>query len=190
MAFVMGKIIKPLFFGIALLLGTQVFAQAPTIEQLEEQLEDTSSDSVKVSLLLALSEAYQYSSYAKALEYATQAQQLAQRLNQYWAVKSTFRQMGLLSAQTGDFGTAMKIDNQNLTYAMEAKDSAGIAEILNFLGNDYLDMGQYDEAYYYFTQSFRVAKAINLVDKADIKVNVVVEDLDFHPVDFRLSQAK
>lgn len=161
MAFVMGKIIKPLFFSIALLLGTQVFAQAPTIEQLEEQLEDASSDSVKVSLLLALSEAYQYSSYAKALEYATQAQQLAQQLNQYWAVKSTFRQMGLLSAQTGDFGTALKIDNQNLTYAMEAKDSAGIAEILNFLGNDYLDMGQYDEAYYYFTQSFRVAKAIN-----------------------------
>ncbi len=157
----MGKIIKPLFLCLAWLLGSQAFAQAPNVERLEQQLLEASSDSVKIKLLIALSEAHQYNSYAKALEYATQAQQLAEQYKQYWAVKTTFRQMGLLSAQTGDFSTAMKIDNQNLTYAMEAKDSAGIAEILNFLGNDYLDMGQYDEAYYYFTQSFRVAKAIN-----------------------------
>ena len=44
---------------------------------------------------------------------------------------------------------------------LQGQDSAAIAETLNFLGNDYSDLGKDDEAYYFFTQSYRVARAIN-----------------------------
>lgn len=68
---------------------------------------------------------------------------------------------GFLATLSGDYTSAIKFDNQNLQLVIAQRDSASIAETLNFLGNDYSDLGKYDEAYYYFTQSYRVARAIN-----------------------------
>ena len=72
-----------------------------------------------------------------------------------------YDQLSFLATLSGDYSSAMKYDNLNLQMRLAAQDSAAIAGTLNFLGNDYSDLGKYDEAYYYFTQSFRVARAIN-----------------------------
>jgi tetratricopeptide (TPR) repeat protein len=46
-------------------------------------------------------------------------------------------------------------------WLFQTGDSTAIAESLNDLGNDYIELGKYDEAYYYFTQSYRIARQLN-----------------------------
>ncbi|MDZ7649009.1 MAG: tetratricopeptide repeat protein [Cytophagales bacterium] len=67
-------------------------------------------------------------------------------------------QAGYLATINGDHSSAMKFDNENLQLVMSMGDSISIAESLNNLGNDYMELGKYDEAYYYFTQSYRIAR--------------------------------
>jgi tetratricopeptide (TPR) repeat protein len=39
-------------------------------------------------------------------------------------------------------------------------DSSNLTIAYNNVGSDYYDLGEYDEAYNYFTQSYRIGKAI------------------------------
>lgn len=162
-----------LFWLLCLLSVGTTPSFSQSIDSLEKVLEQTSSDSVKTKTLLELSRASQYVNFEKSLDYALQALKLAESNKWPWGFYECYRQLGFLSSQTGDYTSALKYDNQNLTHAMERKDSASIAEILNFLGNDYTDLGQFDEGYYYFTQSYRIARSI-----ADsMKMNVAMHNV-------------
>jgi signal transduction histidine kinase len=61
---------------------------------------------------------------------------------------------------SGDYSAAMKYDNMSLEHDIILKDSTLIARDYNNIGNDYYDLGEYDDAFFYFTQSHRVATAI------------------------------
>lgn len=130
-------------------------------DSLENVLYNTKNDSLRFKLMVELSQAYQYKNFIKAKQFSDQALTLAESKNWTWAKILVYRQEGFLATISGDYSRAMKFDNQNLQMVIEKRDSASIAETLNFLGNDYSDLGRYDEAYYYFTQSYRVARAIN-----------------------------
>jgi signal transduction histidine kinase len=153
------KIRFKLLLIVTALLATPAFAQ--NLDSLQAVLRNTTGDSTRFALMIELSKKYQYKNFASAKQYSEQALALAENKNWPWAKVIAYSQVGFLATLSGDYTSAIKFDNQNLQLVIAQRDSASIAETLNFLGNDYSDLGKYDEAYYYFTQSYRVARAIN-----------------------------
>jgi signal transduction histidine kinase len=155
---------------------TSVFAQTPDrakIDSLESKLKDSLSDSLKVRTLVALSSAYQYVNHSKARTSAEQALKIAEDNELPGSKFEALKQLSLLASLSGDYNSALKYDNSNLVLVVDQKDSANIAEVLNFIGNDYHDLGQYDEAYYYFTQSHKIATSIHDSLRMDISIHNV-----------------
>jgi len=132
-----------------------------TVDSLENTLQNKLSDSARFVTYINLSEQKQYTDFVNATIYADKAYAIADKKKWPWAMGKVYGQLAFLATLSGDYTSAMKYDNLNLQMRIEAQDSVAIAETLNFLGNDYSDLGKYDEAYYYFTQSYRVARAIN-----------------------------
>lgn len=149
----------------AILLTLICLSVAPAVAQnmdsLETVLRSTTSDSIRFTLLIDLSKKFQYKNFNAAKQFSERALTIAEKKNWPWAKVAVFSQEGFLATLSGDYTRAIKFDNQNLQLVIAQQDSASISETLNFLGNDYNDLGKYDEAYYYFTQSYRVARAIN-----------------------------
>ncbi|MBX2896685.1 MAG: tetratricopeptide repeat protein [Cyclobacteriaceae bacterium] len=148
------------FLCCGLLLTGVTFARQ-NLDSLESVLRNTTTDSVRLRLMIELSKKYQYKNFARAKQFSDQALALAEDKNWVWGKVSAYSQEGFLATISGDYTSAIKYDNLNLQLVISKRDSAAIAETLNYLGNDYSDLGKYDEAYYYFTQSYRVARAIN-----------------------------
>lgn len=148
-----------IFLGLICLLSAPAIAQ--NIDSLETVLRNTTNDSVRFVLLIDLSKKFQYKNFTAAKQFSDRALTIAEKKNWPWSKVEAFSQEGFLATISGDYTRAIKFDNQNLQLVIAQQDSASIAETLNFLGNDYSDLGKYDEAYYYFTQSYRVARAIS-----------------------------
>lgn len=149
---------------IVLFFLTASLAQAQDkLDSLEEALRKTMSDSVKVKLLHRLSDEYRYVDFVKSEAYTNQALKISEQRKWEWALADTYKRLSYLSTLHGDYTTALKYDNLRLPITVNMKDSAQIANALNFLGNTYFSLGEYDDAYYYFTQSYRSrAKADSL----------------------------
>jgi signal transduction histidine kinase len=127
----------------------------------DAEFKSSLTDSIRLVTLLKLSHDKQYVDLNESHDLASQALEIANKKNWAWAKISAYKQLALLATLKGDYTTATQLDNQNLQLVLSVRDSASIAEVLNFLGNDYSDIGIYDEAYYYFTQSYRIARAIH-----------------------------
>lgn len=154
-----------LFLSLAvLLLSSSAFSQNTShqpIDSLRNELSNANSDSTKVMLLVALSKEYQFIDFMQAKSLADEATKTAEKNNSNWGKLKAYEQQAYLATLRGDFITALKFDKTRLPISISLKDSAKIASSLNYLGNDYVNLGEYDEAYYYFTQSFRISRAIN-----------------------------
>jgi signal transduction histidine kinase len=131
------------------------------IDSLESAVGHASDDTQKARALIALSYEYQYVNHNRSRTTAEQALTLATANNLGKETFEAYGQLALLASLSGDYNTALKYDNSNLDHAIKQKDSSAIAAVLNYIGNDYHDLERYDEAYYYFTQSHKVAAAIH-----------------------------
>jgi len=154
--------LSKLGFVVLLLLSFTTNAQtsSPKIDSLKKELSNVSTDSIRLILLFELSKEYQYKDFTQAKSLLDEATVLAEKLNLNWAKLEVYKQQSYLSTVRGDFVTALKFDKARFPIALATKDSANIATSNNFLGNDYINLGEYDEAYYYFTESFRISRAI------------------------------
>ena len=148
-------------FFIFLLTGITVSRGQSTIDSLESALVKTSSDSTRFNVLIELSTQYNYIDFVKAEGYSERALKIAEEKNWGWAKVKSYRLTAILSRATGNYTKGLKYDNLLLQEAIVQNDSVSIATGLNFMGYDYGDLGEYDEAYYYFTQSYRVAQRLN-----------------------------
>ena len=137
------------------------------IDSLEKTLQNRLTDSVRFVTYIKLSEQKQYIDFVNATIYADKAFALANIIQRPWAMSTVYGRLSFLATISGDYSTAMKYDNLNLKLA---KDSTDIAVTLNYLGNDYRDLGMYGDAYYYFTQSYRVARNIDDQMKMSIAI--------------------
>jgi signal transduction histidine kinase len=131
------------------------------IDSLEQALRSADSDSLRVRGHVALAAAYQYQNYAKAKSNSASALEIAEREKWPWALYQAYKQEAFLLALAGDYTSALKFDNKNLSVALEQRDSSALSEIFNFIGNDFVELGRYDEAYYYFVQSNKIARTVN-----------------------------
>jgi signal transduction histidine kinase len=130
------------------------------IDSLSAELKKAAPDSIKGSLLIALSREYQYLDYKKSKQYALDAVKLAEGKNLKKQKGQVYRNIGTVYTLGGDYSTALHYDNMALQQSVGSADSAHLTIDYNNVGNDYYDLGEYDEAYNYFTQSYRISKAI------------------------------
>jgi len=168
------------FLVIFFLLGIQNSYSQINRDSLESALQNAKSDSSRLVTLIALSTEYQYTNFPKAEKYAQQALALTEKRNWLWGKSKALSQAGFLATISGDHSTAIKYDNEGLQSVITYGDSTSIAESLNNLGNDYFELGKYDEAYYYFTQSYKVARVINdslKMTKAIFNIGTVLTEL-------------
>lgn len=137
-------------------------AQADSnLDSLENALSTTTSDSVRISLLIELSKEYQFTNYPKARNLVEQAAELSEAKKFIWGKLESSKRQSYLSTIRGDFLSALKYDKTRLPIAFASNDSVHMASVLNYLGDDYLALGEYDEAYDYFTRSYKISRAIN-----------------------------
>lgn len=130
------------------------------IDSLENELSKNIPDSVKVSLLVALSQEYQYADFTKSKVYAEQALSLTESRDFSRNKAQAYKNVANLYTLSGDYSSALKYDELALKQSLALEDSLSITIDYNNIANDYLDLGEYDEAYYFFTQSHRLATAI------------------------------
>ena len=154
------KNLKTLPTVLLLLAVTFLHAQSK-LDSLESELRKTSSDSVKIQLLLQLSDENRFLDFTQSQGFANQALKISEEQSWEWAKAETYKRLSWLATLHGDYTTALKYDNQRLPLTIAMQDSAQIAGALNYLGNTYFNLGEYDDAYYYFTQSYRVTRAEN-----------------------------
>jgi signal transduction histidine kinase len=155
---------KSKFLFCALVISLLAFSVSygqSDIDSLETALAKTSSDSIKIRLLVRLSLKYQYIDFSKAEHYSDQALKLSEDKNMEWAKIESYKRTSKLSEITGNYTKSLKYANLELQAALIQKDSTALYSALNYIGFDYNDLGEYDEAYNYFTQSFRVARKLH-----------------------------
>lgn len=155
-------ITKYSFVATVLFLSLTINAQTstPNIDSLKIQLGKASTDSSRLTLLFELSKKYQYLDFTQAKSLLDEATELSEKLNLNWAKLEAYQQQSNLASIRGNYISALKFDKAGFPLAIATKDSTIIARANNFLGYDYVNLGEYDEAYYYFTESFRISRAI------------------------------
>jgi signal transduction histidine kinase/Tfp pilus assembly protein PilF len=146
--------------AICLLFVVKLSAQTKERDSLEKILATEISDSLRLKMQLELSTRYLFVDFVKSFKYANDAVELAEKIGSHWAKAGSYKNVAYCYTLSGNYSTALKYDDLALQHSVLSKDSLMIAQSFNFLGNDYYDIGEYDEAYFYFTQSYNVAKRI------------------------------
>ncbi|HEY9045689.1 MAG TPA: tetratricopeptide repeat-containing sensor histidine kinase, partial [Ohtaekwangia sp.] len=150
-------------FSILLLLfvfsHTAIHAQHD-VDSLENILKGDLADTTRIRVLKDLTEIYQFVNFPKSQKYSADALALAEKTEYTEYKVMAYLSASLLLTSTGDFSSALQYDNRALELDVTLKDSVNISRDYNNIGHDYFDLGEYDDAYFYFTQSYRVASVI------------------------------
>ncbi len=148
-------IIKYILFVIVAVSTATLSNAQVKLDSLETALRKSESDSVKIVLLNKLTDGYLFVDFTKAEAFANESMKLSEEKDWAWAKSESYKRMSVLATLHGNYTTALKYDNKRLPLTISLKDSAQIANALNVLGNTYFNLGEYDDSYYYFTQSYR-----------------------------------
>jgi len=149
-----------LLFTVSLVVAIFSAKAQRQIDSLEAQLKANHSDSVKVDILIRLSQQYQFLTFSKSKQYGEEALKIANDKNLVMGKLRANANIGTLYTVSGDYTSALRYDNLAVQIALSTKDSLLIAKSYNNIASDYHDLGEYDEAYYYFTTSYKIAKGI------------------------------
>ncbi|MBL0742545.1 ATP-binding protein [Chryseolinea lacunae] len=150
-------------FWIALFLFSQVTLHAQAqhdLDSLQKALKSDLPDSSRVRLLIRLAALNQYSDYTSSARYTDEAVKLAEKLDDPSLKVLAYQNKAFMLTSSGDHSAAIRFDNLSLENDILLKDSAKISRDYNNIGNDYYELGEYDDSFYYFTQSHRVAVAV------------------------------
>jgi signal transduction histidine kinase len=183
---------------LLLLSASASLAQQPLIDSLENALKKDASDSVRVRQLGNLANAYVFIDNQKAREYGRQSMELADQTSDNGLKAWAYQNLSLLYSLGGDFTTALKFETSSLKYSILNKDSISIGLSYSNIGNDYHELGEYDEAYFYLTQSYRILKRVAKNQTDSLYMNIALHNVgrvfkelgqyDFALTHFKFSQ--
>ena len=145
------------FVWILVFSGLTCYAQ-DRVDSLQKLLMQTNSDSVRITLLIQLNRAIEFQDIDKSREYLDRAKELAERKGWNWALMEVYRAQSNTMMLLGDYSTSLQLDNQRLALAQEVPDTVQIQDALNYMGDSYLALGEYDEAYFAFSQAFKISR--------------------------------
>ncbi|HEV8512293.1 MAG TPA: tetratricopeptide repeat protein, partial [Cyclobacteriaceae bacterium] len=127
------------------------------IDSLENKLREDLNDSLRIQTLVSLSKEYQYIDLKKSFETCEKALRLSETKNLTWGKSQSYLWLASIYSLSGDFTTSAKYNNLALGSSFELKDTLLMSRGYNNLGLNYYAFGKYDEAYFYYTQSYRLS---------------------------------
>ncbi|MDH4090294.1 MAG: tetratricopeptide repeat protein [Cyclobacteriaceae bacterium] len=131
------------------------------IDSLENLLKEELPDTSRIRILIALSSLSHYSDFTRSQEYTDEALALAEKLDDPVMKVAAYQRKSFLLTSNGNYTGSLKYDNLCLENDLLLKDSLHIARDYNDIGDDYYNLGEYDDAFFNFTQSYRIASAVH-----------------------------
>ncbi len=121
-------------------------------------LTEAASPEKKVKLFIQLSEEYSSDSLSLSMEYAREALNIAEQINDRKAESDALCQIGNVYYYLYKPEKALEIFSECLDIKQKINDEKGLSKVLNYIGVVYYDMPNYDSAKKYFTHSYDIAK--------------------------------
>jgi signal transduction histidine kinase len=147
-----------LLFSVLFLCWSESNAQRK-IDSLQAVLQTSLPDSSRIKALVDLASLYEYVDVTKSRAYSEEAITLAENTNLPALKSIAYKSMASIYRVSGDYSSALRMDNMSLESSLISSDTAMIATAYNNVAHDYHDLGEYDESYYYFTQGYKFAQA-------------------------------
>jgi class 3 adenylate cyclase len=151
-----------IFLIIILIISLSCFgtAQNAEVDSLKSVIANAAEDSTKVKTLLALAGKYHISDSSAAIQYASQARDLAQRIGYKTGLAYAYKSIGLTYYyNTVPFEAVLNWELSLATFT-ETHDLQGQSNMLNNLGATYFYQGDDAKALDYWLRSLRVAEEI------------------------------
>lgn len=145
---------------ILLLLPFLSISQSFQIDSLKAVVESSTDDTVKVNNLLFLSTKFYRTSTSDATRYASQAKELAERINYQKGVAYALKSMGMAYYVVDDYAEVLLYWQQSLNTFEEIGDKLGYANMLNNLGAVNFNGGDDAKAIDYYLRSLKVSEEI------------------------------
>ncbi len=146
---------------ILLFSFSQLWAQATVIDSLKNELTQVTPDSVKVNLLIELSIQLRRSAPNAALEYATEAFELAQEVGFEKGEAQALKYIGMAYYFQGKYIETIDYWEQARVVFDNIGDLVGVSNMENNIGAVYFNQGDDNRAINHYLESLEVAQEIN-----------------------------
>jgi len=134
-----------IFFSFILL--TRIYgAVDDTIEELQAQLKEETSEIAIIVLMIRLSDAYNRVDINKTYSYAQDAYDRSEKINYKKGLVNSLIYLALYYDSTGDRLKSIENNNRSLEIAKSINEDKSIVAISNNLGYSYYNLGLYDRA--------------------------------------------
>ena len=140
-----------------LIINSAIAGQADSLMAVFEKSED---DSLKVKTLLSLSAIYYRSNPAEAINYASQAKELAERISYYSGLAYAHKSIGMGYYFQGNYIEATISWQQSLKTFESINDRLGVCNMQNNLGAVYYNEGDNNKAIEYYVESLGISEEI------------------------------
>jgi signal transduction histidine kinase len=148
---------------LLLLLSLRGYGQpdATKVENLKVKLAEAANDSVKIKTLVDLAYHLSYTDLSQAKSYSTEALDLSTKIDWSWAQSLSYGVIGHLYDVTGDYSNSLEANNKRLKVELFGQDSTKLATCYLNVGNSFIELGKFEEAYYYTKKSWDLAMAVH-----------------------------
>lgn len=134
------------------------YSQHDELDSLKEVLENhDEQDTIKVKLLLQLSNTVVWSNTEYAMTLASEALNIAEEINWSRGIAFAYRQKGVAYYWASDYVNAVDMNQNALRVGDKLGDETFKVSIYNNLANIYSDLNQYDKALEYYDLQLRVS---------------------------------
>ncbi|HEU5364232.1 MAG TPA: tetratricopeptide repeat protein, partial [Hanamia sp.] len=151
---------KDLLFCIIFFLSTQCFAQTSQIDSIKKVLSVVKEDSLKVNSLLALSREFFSISPAEAINYATEARDLAEKKHFKKAMAYAYKNIGIGYYMQAKYLESLGNYDKALAIFDSLDDKVGVANILSNEASLYFNQADDEKALELNLKSLQVAEQI------------------------------
>lgn len=139
-----------------------LLAQVSKVDSLENLVSVfKAKDTARVNLLNRIAYCLYYNNSEKSLEYAYEAERLADSLDYALGVASSTHTIGLNHYYLSNYTQAIDYHHKSLFFKEKLGDSIGISRSLNNIGGVFYQMGSYSEAHEYYQKSLEIREALN-----------------------------
>ena len=152
---------KILYSLILIFFVNQSIAQENKIDNLKKVLSISKEDNFKVNTLLALSKEYFSISPSQAINYATQAKNLAQELQFKEGTAYAYKNIGIVYYMQGNYVESLSNYSQALSIFDSLDNKTGVANILSNEASVYYNQGDDEKALELNLKSLQVSEQIN-----------------------------
>jgi class 3 adenylate cyclase len=150
-----------LFCFLVLFLSAKCFAQNAQIDSIKKILPGAKEDSFKVKSLLELSKEFYSISPGEVINYATEAKDLALKINYKKGVAYSYKNIGIAYYMQANYVESLENYDKALAIFDSLDDKVGVANILSNEASLYFNQADDEKALELNLKSLKIAEEIN-----------------------------